>query len=98
MVKPDRLLPLIPDGVSYDLASMACCGLGPSFGALDAMGADAFDTGLVTGASPVGLGAIINACYRGARVIAVESAPYRVEKARALGAEAVIDPTDGADL
>ena len=31
-------------------------------------------------------------------VIAVESVPYRVERARALGAEAVIHPTDGAAL
>jgi L-iditol 2-dehydrogenase len=58
------------------------------------MGVDAFDTVLITGAGPVGLGAVINARLRGARVIVVESIPYRVERARMLGADVVIDPND----
>jgi len=92
LLKPSWLLPKIPDGVSYELASLACCGLGPSFGALDSMGVDRFDTVLITGAGPVGLGAVVNARFRGARVIVVESIPYRVERARMLGAHTVIDP------
>jgi L-iditol 2-dehydrogenase len=94
LLKPSWLLPKIPDGVSYELASLACCGLGPSFGAFDLMGVDAFDTVLITGAGPVGLGAVINARFRGARVIVVESIPYRVERAQMLGADVVIDPQD----
>lgn len=94
LLKPDWLLPKIPDGVSYDHASLACCGLGPSFGAMQLMGVDAFDTLLITGAGPVGLGAVINACFRGARVIVVESIPYRVERAKQMGAAAVLDPGD----
>lgn len=94
LVKPMRLLPKIPDGVSYDLASLACCGLGPSFGAFDLLGVDAFDTVLVTGLGPVGMGAVINARFRGAKVIAVDALPYRAELAMALGASAVINPGD----
>jgi threonine dehydrogenase-like Zn-dependent dehydrogenase len=93
LLKPDWLLSKIPDGVSYELASLAVCGLGPSFGAFDQMGVDAFDTVLITGLGAVGLGAIVNAKYRGARVIGVESIPYRVERAKMLGADVVIDPT-----
>jgi len=93
LLKPSWLLPKIPDGVSYDLGSLAVCGLGPSFGAFDLMGVDAFDTVLVTGAGAVGLGAVINAKYRGATVIVAESVPYRVERARLLGADYVVDPT-----
>lgn len=93
LVKQDWLLPKIPDGVSYEHASMACCGLGPTFGAFDLMGLDAFDTVLITGMGPVGLGGVINARYRGARVIAVEANPWRAERARLLGAETVVDPT-----
>jgi threonine dehydrogenase-like Zn-dependent dehydrogenase len=78
----------------YELASLACCGLGPSFGAFDLMGVDAFDTVLITGLGPVGIGAVINARYRGARVIAVDAVPYRAELARDLGASDVIDPRD----
>jgi L-iditol 2-dehydrogenase len=58
------------------------------------MNVNAFDTVLVTGLGPVGLGAVINAVYRGARVIGVEGHPYRAALAKALGAEAVIDPAD----
>jgi threonine dehydrogenase-like Zn-dependent dehydrogenase len=94
LLKPDWLLPKIPDGVSYDRASLACCGLGPSFGAMQQMNVDAFTTVLITGAGPVGLGAVVNAAYRGARVIVVESVPYRAERARQMGAEAVLDPRD----
>ncbi len=92
ILKPSWLLPKIPEGVSYEHASLACCALGPSFGAFDLMGVDAFDTVLITGAGPVGLGAIVNAVYRGARPIVVEGHPWRVERAKQLGAEAVIDP------
>ena len=94
ILKPDWLLPAIPDGISYELVSLACCGLGPTFGAMDRMGVDAFDTVLITGAGPVGLGGVVNAKYRGARIIVVESVPYRVERAKMLGADSVLDPRD----
>ena len=95
LLKPDWLLPRIPDGVSYEHASLACCGLGPSFGAFDNMAVDALDTVLIAGLGPVGLGGVINARYRGARVIGVEPNAYRADLARGLGAEAVLDPNDG---
>ena len=98
LLKPDWLLVPIPDGMSYEHASMACCGLGPTFGAMEAIGVDAFDTVLITGLGPVGLGGVINARYRGARVIGVDSNPWRAERAKALGAEAVVDPMDADAL
>ncbi len=93
-LKPDWLLVPIPDGVSYEHGSMACCGLGPTFGAMQAMQVDAFDTALVTGLGPVGLGAVVNGVYRGARVIGVDTNPYRANLAKEIGAEAVIDPSN----
>jgi threonine dehydrogenase-like Zn-dependent dehydrogenase len=98
ILKQDWLLMPIPDGVSYERGALACCGIGPSFGAMQAMGVSAFDTILITGLGPVGLGAIVNARFRGARVIAVESVPWRVERARAMGAAKVFDPRDEAVL
>ena len=94
VVKQDWLLIPIPDGMSTEHASMACCGLGPTFNAMKLMNVGAFDTVLITGMGPVGLGGVINARFRGARVIAVESQPYRAELAKELGAEAVINPDD----
>ncbi len=91
ILKPDWLLPAIPESVSYEQASLACCALGPSFGAMEEMGVSAFDTILITGLGPVGLGAVVNARFRGARVIAVDSVPYRKTRALELGAEVVLD-------
>ena len=95
LIKPDWLLPKIPDDVSDEMASLTLCALGPSFAACEKMNVSAFDTFLITGAGPVGLGAVINAHYRGARVIVIEGNPYRTEKAYQLGADLVIDPSEG---
>jgi len=94
IVKPSFIVKKIPDDVSYEKASLACCALGPTFGAMQTMGVGVFDTVLVTGLGPVGIGAIVNARYRGARVIAVESNEFRSQLARELGVVDVIDPRD----
>lgn len=94
LLKADWLLVPIPDDVSYDHGALACCGLGPTFGAMQRVGINTYDTVLITGLGPVGLGGVINGVYRGARVIGVESHPWRAQKALELGAAAVIDPTD----
>ncbi len=94
LLKPSWLLSSIPNGVSYEHASLALCALGPTFGAFDLMDVGPFDTILITGAGPVGLGGIVNAHFRGARVIVAEFHPWRVRKAKELGAEAVVDPRD----
>lgn len=84
----------IPEDVTTENGSLALCGLGPSFGAMQRLDVTRFDTVLVTGLGPVGLGGIINAKYRGARVLAMDSHPYRKELAARLGADAVLDPTN----
>ncbi len=84
----------IPDDISTAHAAMACCGLGPSFGAVRAMQLEGGETLLITGMGPVGLGAVINASYRNAKIIAIEGSKYRAEKARELGAWKVVDPAD----
>ena len=94
MLKPDWLLTPIPDGMSYEHGAMACCGLGPTYGALDRLRLRGGETVLVTGMGPVGLGGVICASHMGAEVIAVESHPYRKAMAAELGAAHVIDPGD----
>jgi len=94
ILKPSWLLPLIPDGVSYERATMAIDGVGASFGAFEAIGVDVYDTVLITGLGPVGLGAILNARFRGARAIGVESIPWRAQRAMQMGAVAVLNPRD----
>lgn len=92
IMKPDWLLLPIPDDISYDEASMACCGLGPAFEAAVQLNAGANDTILVTGLGPVGLGAVICSTFRGSHVIGVSRNEYRRELALQIGAEAVVDP------
>lgn len=94
VLKPSFILRRVPDDIPDELASLACCALGPSFGAFERMSLNAYDTVLVTGLGPVGLGAVVNARFRGARVIAVESNEYRANLAREIGAQAVFDPSD----
>ena len=94
ILKPSWILPKIPDGMSYERGSLACCALGPSFGTFQTMGLSTFDTVLITGIGPVGFGALVNARFRGARVIAVESMPWRVERAKEMGADEVLNPSD----
>ncbi|AWT59297.1 MAG: D-arabitol-phosphate dehydrogenase [Candidatus Moanabacter tarae] len=93
-LQKDWLCSKIPDDISYDHAGLALCGLGPSLGAMNQIGVEATDIVLITGLGPVGLGGVINASHRGARVIAVESLPYRANLGKELGAEEVFDPSD----
>lgn len=93
-LKQDWLCLPVPEDISIDHASMACCGLGPSFNAMQRMRVDGYDTVLVTGLGPVGLGAVVNGVVRGARVLAVEANAYRADLARRIGAAQVLDPRD----
>jgi L-iditol 2-dehydrogenase len=92
-VKADWMLEPIPDGLSYEHAALACCGLGPTFGAMERLDVKAGDTVLITGLGAVGLGGIVNAKLRGARVIGAVRTPYRAELARRLGCDVVIGPS-----
>jgi L-iditol 2-dehydrogenase len=94
-IKPDWMLLPIPDGMSYEHAAMACCGLGPTFGAMQRLDVAAHDTVLITGLGAVGLGGVINARFRGSRVIAAVRTPYRAELARKLGSDVVLNPATG---
>jgi threonine dehydrogenase-like Zn-dependent dehydrogenase len=58
------------------------------------MHVESFDTALIVGLGPVGLGGVINGVYRGARVIGVDPNPYRARLALELGAAAVVNPND----
>lgn len=93
-IQQDWLLYPAPDDLSIEHASMACCGLGPTFNAMQMMNVGPRDTVLVSGLGAVGLGAVVNARVRGARVLALEAHPWRAALARRLGAEAVVSPTD----
>lgn len=95
IVRNGGLIP-IPDGVTFEQASFVeptnCClkavkkaQIGPG------------QTVLVTGAGPIGLMFIMLVKYFGARAIATDLLPARIEKALQVGADAAFDARD-ADL
>jgi L-iditol 2-dehydrogenase len=92
VLKPDWLLVPVPDDISLLHASLTCCGLGPSLTATQRAHVGPLDSVLIFGCGPVGLGAVVHAKVRGARILGVEINPFRTELAKALGAELVIDP------
>lgn len=93
VLKPDWLLVPVPDDVSLLHASLACCGLGPSLTAARRTRVGPLRSVVISGCGPVGLGAVVHAKVRGARILALETNPFRAELARALGAEVVLDPS-----
>jgi L-iditol 2-dehydrogenase len=95
IVRHGGLIP-IPDRVSFEQASFVeptnCC-LKAVKKAQIAPG----QTVLITGAGPIGLMFVMLVKYFGAKAIATDLLPSRLEKARQLGAEAAFDARD-ADL
>ncbi|MER5435808.1 zinc-binding dehydrogenase [Streptomyces sp. NPDC002588] len=69
------------------------CGTGTAWGGLDRLGDVGGATIAVFGQGPVGLSATLLATARGARVVALDTEPARLVRARELGAVATIDPT-----
>jgi len=92
IVRNGGLIP-IPDQVSFETASFVeptnCC-LKAVKKAQIAPG----QTVLITGAGPIGLMFIMLVKYFGARAIATDLLPSRIEKALSVGAEAAFDPRD----
>jgi L-iditol 2-dehydrogenase len=83
----------IPDDVSFEQASFVeptnCC-----LKAVKKAQIQPGQTVLVTGAGPIGLMFIMLVKYFGARAIATDLLPNRIEKALSVGAEAAFDPRD----
>jgi L-iditol 2-dehydrogenase len=92
IVRNGGLIP-IPDGVTFEQASFVeptnCC-----LKAIKKAGVQAGDTVLVTGAGPIGLMFVMLLRYFGARAIATDLIPSRIEKAFEVGAEAALDARD----
>jgi len=86
----------LPDDVSWEVGVLLSGdGMGVPYHTSLKLSAPEIDTVAVMGAGPIGLGNILIQAEIGRRVIAVELSPYRLELARRLGAEAVIDANQG---
>ena len=81
----------IPDELSFVDGACCACGVGTAYQASKRVGISGRDRVAVFGLGPVGLGGVMLAKAMGAQVIGVDLLPERLELARQLGADAVID-------
>jgi threonine dehydrogenase-like Zn-dependent dehydrogenase len=88
------LVPL-PAALSFETGAAISCGTGTAYGALRRMNLSGRDTLVVVGQGPVGLSATQLAAEMGARVIALDTSPERLARAKEFGADATIDPRAG---
>lgn len=83
-----------PDGLTYLAAAAISCGTGTAWGALKRLQLQGDDTLAIFGQGPVGLAATQLAFAMGARVIALDISPSRLERAGSFGAEATLNPQE----
>ncbi len=95
-VPDDCVLPL-PANIRPEQGGPLTCALGTAYHAIVTRGGvRAGETVAILGAGGVGLHAVQVACASGARVVAVDVQPHRLEAARAAGAQDAVLADDGA--
>ena len=92
MLCPARTLVPLPDELSFSTGAAIACGTGTAWGALKRLGLQGDHTIAIFGQGPVGLSATQLATSMGARVIALDTSPERLQRARELGAQVLINP------
>jgi threonine dehydrogenase-like Zn-dependent dehydrogenase len=93
-ISNDYMIQKIPDDLPFRYAALANCSLGCTYTGIEDMDVRKDDWVLVAGVGFIGFGSIINAKYRGARVIALGRNPFRMEQARKMGADHIVNPDD----
>jgi len=83
-------LPL-PESLSFETGALIACCAGTAFSALAKLQVSARDDLLIFGLGPVGLSTLVEAHALGARTLCVELVSERIDLARRLGADVVID-------
>jgi 2-desacetyl-2-hydroxyethyl bacteriochlorophyllide A dehydrogenase len=89
---PANTLVALPDELSFAAGAAIACGSGTAYSALRRMNLSGNDTIAIFGQGPVGLAATQYAKAMGAKVMALDVSKQRLDRAKAFGADAVIDP------
>ena len=92
---PESTCIKMPDALTFEQGAACACGSGTAFHALKRLGISGMDTIAIFGQGPVGASGTLFAKSMGARVIAVDVVPERLELAKKLGADAVVNALDG---
>jgi threonine dehydrogenase-like Zn-dependent dehydrogenase len=91
MKVPAHTLIKLPDTLSFKTGAAISCGTGTAFAAIKRVELSADETVAVFGQGPVGLSVTMLAKAFGARVIAIDVEPSRLEMAKQLGADHVVN-------
>ncbi|MES3000346.1 MAG: zinc-binding dehydrogenase [Pseudomonadota bacterium] len=89
---PARTLVPLPDELSFEAGAAISCGTGTAYSGLRKINTSGNDTIAIFGQGPVGLAAAQLAAAMGARVIALDTNPKRLELSPAFGASHVVNP------
>jgi threonine dehydrogenase-like Zn-dependent dehydrogenase len=92
---PARCLIPLPDELSFAEGAAIACGTGTAYMAVKKLDVSGRDTLAVYGQGPVGLSATLLGKAMGARVVAIDVSPERLELARSLGADEMLNPQEG---
>jgi len=90
-VPANTMVPL-HDALSFTAGAAISCGSGTAYGALRRMNISGRDTIAIFGQGPVGLAGTQFAKAMGARVIALDISPQRLERAKEFGADELVNP------
>ena len=93
MTVPASTLVPLPDELSFEAGASISCGTGTAYQALKRLDVSGRDTLAVFGQGPVGLSATMLGHAMGARVIAVDVSKERLDLAKELGADEVVNST-----
>jgi threonine dehydrogenase-like Zn-dependent dehydrogenase len=94
MVAPAHVCMRMPDALSFEAGAALSCGSGTAYAAVKKLAVSGRDTLAVFGQGPVGLSGTLFGAAMGARVIAIDVVPYRLELAKKLGAAEVVNAND----
>jgi threonine dehydrogenase-like Zn-dependent dehydrogenase len=98
MICPANTLVPLPDELSFETGAAISCGTGTAWGALQRLGLQGQHTIAIFGQGPVGLSATQLATALGARVIAIDVSPERLQRSKEFGADVAIDPSAVGDV
>ena len=89
---PAATLVELPEELSFETGAAISCGTGTAWGALKRLNITGDQTIAIFGQGPVGLSATQLSVALGARVIALDVSPERLQRAKEFGAECLVNP------
>lgn len=91
---PANMVHKIPEGLSYKHASAANCLIGCTYSSMRDHNISPEHYCLISGVGFIGHATLVNLKYRGAKVIVLGRTPGRMQMAKDLGADLIVNPED----